>query len=222
MLPILGHLLASTMFGRRCVSAVLLAAYVVTAAGVPLPLGGKRQAGDESYPCANCRCGCSSAEQCWRSCCCHTLAERFAWAREHQVRPPEYAIAAAQAAGLDLAWLGVKSLPPCCSKRATVACEHAEHSCCKGGHHELLTVKAPSPCPLPKGEGSHQGDHIVAWRALACHGQSLNWLAATPTLVVARPVFSHDLPLAAWLGPAASEAAELLPVIPELPPPEQA
>ena len=215
MLPIFGHLMASTLPGRRFVSAVLLAAYVVTAAGVSLPFGAKPQAGGEAFPCAACGCGCGSAEQCWRSCCCHSLAERVAWAREHKVRPPEHAIAAAQVAGLDLSWLGIKSqgkleafassccsriatkdLPTCCQKRAAAACDHQEDS--------------------------RRGDHIVAWRALACGGQSLNWLAAVPTLIVARPDFSHDLPLVAWLGPAVSETAELLPVIPELPPPERA
>src|SRR3954470_456778 len=91
----------ASFFARRTVSAAILAVYVVTAAGVPIPTGG-HFASDEAYPCASHACGCPSAEQCWRSCCCFTLAERFEWAREHSVRPPDFAIAAAQTAGLDL------------------------------------------------------------------------------------------------------------------------
>ena len=245
MLSIFGHLLASTLPGRRIVSAVLLAAYVVTAAGVPVPIGAKPQAGGEAFPCAACGCGCGSAEQCWRSCCCHSLAERVAWAREHNVRPPEYAVAEAQQAGIDLAWLGVKptagagaprlaktgvsTTTACCNGvavqvplKALPSCCHSKQSCCNHSHDESLAAKAPSPYALPKGECSKQVDHIVAWRALACHGQSLNWLAAVPTLIVARPAFSHDLPLVAWLGPAVSETAESAFSCPDVPPPERA
>src|SRR4051812_42841734 len=212
MLPIFGHCLIAAFLGRRSVSAVLLGAYLVTAAGIPLPSGAKPHATDESYPCANCACGCTSAEQCWRSCCCHSLAERFAWAEEHHVRPPDYAIAAAQLAGLDLHWLGMnpattngaaapkcckkianKSLPPCCQKHVTVECGGAEHDCC--GHTDNSQRR------------SKRGDLIVAFRALGCQGQSLNWLAAVPTLIVARLEFSYDLPRMGWLGPATSEAA---------------
>src|SRR3954453_10842217 len=93
------------MSGGRFTSAMLLVSYAFTAIGVPLPAGASETRGDELFPCSDHACGCPSAEQCWRSCCCHTLAERFAWAREHKVRPPEYAIAEARRDGIDVAWL---------------------------------------------------------------------------------------------------------------------
>ncbi|MFO0789484.1 MAG: hypothetical protein U0805_08500 [Pirellulales bacterium] len=77
--------------------------YATTAVGVPLPLVVGASKSGELFPCADCACGCATAEQCWRSCCCHTLAERIAWAHEHNVRPPDYALAAARTAGLNLA-----------------------------------------------------------------------------------------------------------------------
>ncbi len=226
MLPNFGHFLASFVFGRHIIGTVLLVTYVITAAGVPLPSGNQAHT-DELYPCANCPCGCASAEQCWRSCCCHTLAERFESAREHHVRPPEYAIAAARAAGIDLCWLGITthrkseattpsccqrvadgSLPPCCQKRATATCCHEERACCQHTYNRQQT--------------SPRTDHVIVWRTLACQGQSLNWLAAVPTLFKARPAFSHHLPLIAWLGPAASEAADHTIARPDVPPPERA
>src|SRR6188472_3434549 len=90
---------------RRLISAVLAAMYLVTAAGIPLPAGNLARKSGELFPCSDCACGCASAEQCWRSCCCHSLAERMEWARVHGVRPPEYAIAEARRARIDLAWL---------------------------------------------------------------------------------------------------------------------
>jgi len=44
----------------------------------------------EPFPCQNCRCGCSSAEQCWTSCCCYSLRERIAWAKKNKVTPPAF------------------------------------------------------------------------------------------------------------------------------------
>ncbi|HEX3598878.1 MAG TPA: hypothetical protein VHU84_01975 [Lacipirellulaceae bacterium] len=226
MLPVFGHFLASTLLSRRTLTAALLGVYLLTAAGVPLPAGGLAHS-DELYPCANHACGCPDAEHCWRSCCCFTLAERFDWARQHNVRPPDYAIAAAESAGLDLSWLGIKSpkaaavasccdhatggsLPPCCQKHVAACCEHehGDQDCCA----HVATTKRPAG----------KTDYIVAWRAMGCHGESMNWVAAAPTLLVLPPTFSHALPLVKWLGPAMSETAGCTSSAPELPPPERA
>lgn len=82
---------------QRVVTWVVLVAYVAIAAGVPLPAGaivdaaipsvaaGLLAAKDRSrpFPCMNSPCGCATAEQCFRACCCHSVAERIAWARRH-------------------------------------------------------------------------------------------------------------------------------------------
>src|SRR5690348_752334 len=123
---------------RRCVTGVLLAVYVATASGVPLPTGGIAKKSGELFPCADCACGCASAEQCWRSCCCHSLAERMDWARVHGVRPPDFAIAEAKRSRIDVAWLVQPADGAACCAKALVAeahsCCHAKHACC-GDHH---------------------------------------------------------------------------------------
>ena len=53
------------------------------------------------FPCMNSPCGCRDADQCWRHCCCHSLAERLAWVRENHVEPPDEVIAEAKAEGID-------------------------------------------------------------------------------------------------------------------------
>jgi hypothetical protein len=227
MLRIFGFFRAVAINRRRLLCAVLLAVYIVTAAGIPLPAGIDSQASLELYPCAKSKCGCASAEHCWRSCCCHTLAERIAWAREHGVRPPDFAIAAARQSGLDLAWLenrgdgphaescseaccgtGATSEPATSRKSIAACCENVPRSCC-------ATVKSQQ-------QRSSDTDNIVAWRALRCHGHSLNWLAAVPTLIIVRPGLSLDRPIFAWLGPTTSEGADGLSVHPDVPPPERA
>jgi len=67
-----------------------LLSFIVTGIGIPLPAANLK---DHSipFPCQGHACGCPSAEQCWRHCCCFSAAERWAWAREHHVEPPAYA-----------------------------------------------------------------------------------------------------------------------------------
>jgi hypothetical protein len=76
-------------WARRVGVVVALAAYLVAAVGFPVPAAAKGNG--VPFPCMNNPCGCQSAEQCWRGCCCLTVEERWAWAREHNVEPPPYA-----------------------------------------------------------------------------------------------------------------------------------
>jgi hypothetical protein len=198
---------------RRLISATLAAMYLVTAAGVPLPAGHVAHKSGELYPCSDCECGCASAEQCWRSCCCHSLAERMAWARVHGVRPPEYAIAEARRARIDLAWLveptgtGSKSL--CCARQLMAdspTCCQTKRACCSD-HHDQQPSESKS-------------NHVIGWKALNCQGHSINWLAAVPTLVSTNCGQSDELPLIQWLGPALSEYADRVSDLPAIPPPK--
>jgi hypothetical protein len=199
----------------RATSLTLLAIYVMTAAGVPLPSGNHVHKSGELFPCASCPCGCATAEQCWRSCCCHSLAERMAWAREHGVRPPEYAITAAMRGGIDVAWLKCQletpPSPALAAAREGVGKQLVARTCChcraeqSAERHE---VKATS--------------RVIAWRALDCKGQSSNWLAAVPTWLDQAQSFSNDLHLIQWLGPAGSDQVARAGDLPTTPPPERA
>ena len=207
----------------------MLAIYVVTAAGVPLPSGNHVHKSGELFPCATSPCGCASAEQCWRSCCCHTLAERFAWAREHGVRPPEYAIAAAMRGGVDVAWLlttaapgsagGSKCDPPqVCANTAKPPAE-------PGADGRVSTGRACCHChaanPAEQASVKVSG-HVIAWRALDCKGHSSNWLAAVPNWFDQAQSFFNDLNLIQWLCPAGSDHVARSGDLPTTPPPEVA
>jgi hypothetical protein len=192
---------------------MLAAMYVVTAAGIPLPAGNLAHKSGEFFPCSDCECGCASAEQCWRSCCCHSLAERMAWARVHGVHPPESAIAEARRARIDLAWLvepkgaGSKSL--CCARQLMAespTCCQAKQACC-GDHHEQQPSESKS-------------NRVIGWKVLNCQGHSANWLAAVPTLVSTNFGQSDQLPLIQWLGPAHSDYADRASELPAIPPPK--
>ncbi len=80
---------------KRLLSISLILAFLVGSAGIPVV---SRVAKDRSqpFPCMDNPCGCSSADECWHHCCCHTNREKVAWAREHGVTPPDFVIAAAE------------------------------------------------------------------------------------------------------------------------------
>lgn len=47
------------------------------------------------FPCQHRPCGCRSAEQCWKQCCCYSNAQKVAWARAHGVTVPDFVLTAA-------------------------------------------------------------------------------------------------------------------------------
>src|SRR5262249_62306385 len=79
---------------HNVVVILALAGHITTAWGIPLPSRPPLAAKDTRipFPCMNHPCGCQTAERCWQSCCCFTPAERLAWARDHNVSPPSYAV----------------------------------------------------------------------------------------------------------------------------------
>lgn len=63
-------------------------------ARVPCNVPGK----DDSapFPCQNRPCGCMTAAQCWKKCCCFSNAQKIAWAKANHVQVPDFVIAAAE------------------------------------------------------------------------------------------------------------------------------
>ncbi len=104
----------------RWLTLGLLGLYLLIAAGVPLPLATKITSLVVRYPCENSACGCKSADQCWRSCCCHTLEEKLAWAAEHQIQVPDY-VAQYQRRGERCCSSVVATESGCCDRSASAS-----------------------------------------------------------------------------------------------------
>lgn len=82
-------------FLRRFVSLATVAAYLLVCTGVPIPIVVDRAAAAEDpsgapYPCQGHRCGCRTAEQCWKACCCMSDLEKRMWAERNGVPLPDY------------------------------------------------------------------------------------------------------------------------------------
>lgn len=76
--------------GRKLTSFVLLLS--LCASFVPLPAGPAfnppEKDHSEPFPCQHRACGCRSAKQCWKKCCCFTNEQKVAWAKKNGVKVP--------------------------------------------------------------------------------------------------------------------------------------
>lgn len=79
------------MFRRFLVGLCVVAHFFATI-GLPVGVSSSMPSSvDETpFPCRNHGCGCRSAEQCWRSCCCMSQSQKLAWARRQGVKPPDW------------------------------------------------------------------------------------------------------------------------------------
>jgi len=62
----------------------------------PLPQSASEKDLSEPFPCQDRPCGCRSAEQCWKKCCCFNNAQKVAWAKANNAKVPEFVLAAAK------------------------------------------------------------------------------------------------------------------------------
>lgn len=82
---------------RQLTGLVVLLGMCASLVPIPLSSGstGKKDL-SQPFPCQHRSCGCRTAEQCWKRCCCFSNAQKVAWAREQRVTPPDFVVAAAK------------------------------------------------------------------------------------------------------------------------------
>lgn len=79
----------------------LLALLCLASILLPLPIAPVAQIDpgkdtSQPFPCQNRPCGCRSAEQCWKKCCCFTNSQKVAWAKANGIELPDYVLVAAK------------------------------------------------------------------------------------------------------------------------------
>lgn len=171
----------SRPFARRLCAATTLVCYVLTAFGVPLPAAPVRK-GSVPFICQARGCGCQSAEQCWSGCCCFTPEQRWAWARQHQVEPPDYAEAPRTGSWQSSRKRDADRPAACC---AGESCPGEARTCCEdhkpdeqpstdnSNHgHPPATIAKKVPRP----------SWTLGIEALQCKGHSVLWVG--PGMIV--------------------------------------
>lgn len=150
-------------------------AYLLLATGVPLPSPGSMDR-SQPFPCMDHQCGCRSAEQCWRNCCCMGLEEKLAWAREHGVTPPDYVLAEARSG--HIAWPRQSEVASCAgdSDRCEHHCPCCKSAACSDEHpSERAAANLRHKTAQPRAG-------VVLIAALGCQGVGQNWMGMAVSL----------------------------------------
>jgi hypothetical protein len=146
------------------------------------------------------------------------------------VAPPAFAVEAARKAGL-LSDIGFDFTPAiakasCCSSDKLTTCSESSPA----GIGQLAEAKLIRVSVAAVEQAEDQVDSVVvtdsrsqtvlAWRALSCQGQSLNWLTVAPVVFAVPFDLAMDRPVYCWLGPPMSDSARSLYFDLVAPPPE--
>ena len=163
----------------------------------PLPPNSPEKDSSEPFPCQNRPCGCRSAEQCWKKCCCFNDAQKVAWAKANNVKVPDFVLAAAKKAenkGNVAPEVCAASAPDACqspTSKSAASCQHClkksrvapKPSCCeKAAKPKVLTLVASKPrscksCvafPMKSDEltvKSSRSKWVLVIHAAECQGQ---------------------------------------------------
>lgn len=178
---------------RSGVSLLMISSLFLAQFGYPVWEVAERDGkGDEPFPCQFSRCGCQTAEQCKRSCCCHTKQQKIAWAVKRGIDPNRVAVLSDAEREL----LAISS-----PKTATnLCCETGSSSCC--------TTPAKKPCcgaTVTKNDKS-QLRWVLAIDAQKCRGTGVEWIQAG---FVAQPPLQVTLAITSGEEAAVSEVRPL-------------
>ena len=187
-------------FVHRAIVLTSLLTLVATTVGVPIVrpvLGPGGKDISRPYPCMDSACGCRDAQSCWQGCCCHTNAEKLAWAHAHHVTPPEFVMNAA---------LNEKAKRPveavCCS---TACCQTSEQLA--DGQQQATAEK------------HWQFSLVPALSSRCCHGLPNLWLILSSALPAPRTTdWQPDVPPSEPIRLTASMAASTRDAPPTPPP----
>lgn len=174
------------MFGSRSNWHRVKLAHRVTAMGVlvcyafgqgiiPLPVVPSTKSG-APFPCQQHACGCASAEQCWKSCCCFTKEQKIAWAAANHVEVPYHFMGDNPELARGSAKNGAKH-GGCCSSKSESICGptgKAKHSCCSHTSDSKKKLNAKPP--------SDEVGTASITNLLACRGLQLFWVTCPPSL----------------------------------------
>ncbi len=172
---------------RRAVALIVLLIVCVRIVPIPLmPATGPEKDRSAPFPCQHRPCGCRSAEQCWRKCCCFTNIQKLAWAKANGVQPPEYVVAAAKKEQ-PVSTCGTRG---CCHKTTkplVLAIKNAESTASVKSQRSCCEKPRKLPNPSAKTPVESQADVVIIALAEECQGHSSFW-NSLPWLILPEPI----------------------------------
>ena len=109
----------------------------------------------QPFPCQNRPCGCRSAEQCWKKCCCFNNSQKIAWAKANKVALSDYVLAAAQKepTNVEVCCLPSQKTASDVDRQSKSRCSQCEQRGVATGNQASGTVCSHSDRQIPKDNG---------------------------------------------------------------------
>lgn len=158
---------------RRWVTAVMLLAYLAATIGYPEYRAAASKESGEPFPCQHSVCGCRTAEQCRKSCCCHTKESKIAWALERGIDPNRVAI------------LTPEESARYAQRKPATCCHPAKKGCCSSQTTSGST-ESRSCCAKKAPPGGLS--FVLGIQAQKCRGSSMDWIQAGFVALPPEPV----------------------------------
>lgn len=141
----------------------MLLGYLGATIGYPQYRPAVGKASSEPFPCQHSACGCRTADQCRKSCCCHSKETKIAWALARGIDPNRVAVLTPE----ESAYYAAKKAVTCCQTPKKACCSHkspgdtpSSRSCCS---------KAATAGGL---------DFVLGIQAQKCRGNGVDWIQA--------------------------------------------
>jgi hypothetical protein len=179
---------------KRVIAGFLALWLVMLQLPIAIPgLGSNEKDLSIPFPCMHRACGCRSAAQCWKSCCCTTKAERVAFAEEHGIAIPEDV----QESMVDVA--------------------PAKRACCS------THAKQSNPSPETKSDREESsGDFVVLISAMRCRGLGVTMMQLAGIAVpIPQPEVHSGEPMVVWTT-LFDDSMTIVELSPPTPPPRLA
>jgi len=134
---------------RTFINAILVALCIAIGLSnsyLPLPVVIEKDL-SVAFPCQSKGCGCTDADQCWSSCCCHSDAEKLAWAKQNGIAPPAWFLEKVKHTPI----LETPQKSKCCCSQDVVKTQQPDKpsrsTCCCDTDDSCCCSKKPEPRP---------------------------------------------------------------------------
>jgi hypothetical protein len=204
---------------RKLIAVLALFSYLVTIIGLPVPHFSEKDR-TRPFACQDRECGCRNSDDCWHHCCCFSIQERIAWAKNHDVSPPPD-IPSETAQGWHVPRLRDRDNGPSQSQQVCEKCRqpHAEDGCIASERNRASAEPSKSKTCCSEKPAKDSGIRVVGFQTLRCKGFSTQWVVVgTVAPPLTNALWETALVPGDWLTSSSFELLSFDP-IPPVPPP---
>lgn len=169
------------------------------------------------FPCQDRPCGCGTAEQCWRACCCFSHKEKIDWARKNGVTPPAPETLLVDASSENAKATRHQTVNSRKQlSRSKSKSTHLPTAACGTSGCELKTAQRNESESASPDERKIDSEIVILTLVQHCRGQGPYWYSLPPAVLAPVVMTICSVPRSIWLHPTSVSAPDnsLEPAVP--------